>query len=149
MIALSPDPCETFMSKLAATPFPHSEKQLFHWLNQQRWFLEKQQGQQAFDIESVHHYQAGKHPVWWLLFRGPSKKRRELEAPSAEAPAINAKAALGFIKPGAATEPIGDAPGVYDAPEVKGIYWPQVLLTLALGTTALAIGYVIVELIAR
>jgi maltose alpha-D-glucosyltransferase/alpha-amylase len=62
------------MNKLAATPFPDSEKQLFRWLNQQRWFLEKQLGQQAFDTEAVHHCQAGKHPVWWLLIRTKSKQ---------------------------------------------------------------------------
>lgn len=62
------------MSKLAATPFPYAEKQLFHWLYQQRWFLEKQQGQQTYVIESVHHCQAGKQPVWWLLFRTKSKQ---------------------------------------------------------------------------
>lgn len=62
------------MSKLAAIPFQYSEKQLFHWLSQQRWFLEKQQGQQSLDIEAVHHCQAGKQAVCWLLFRTNSKQ---------------------------------------------------------------------------
>jgi hypothetical protein len=89
--------------------------------------------------------QAAPEPsVWWILFRGPSAKRRELEAPTADAPSV-AAAALNILKPGAQTEPIGDAPGVYDAPEVGGIYWPQVGLTVLLGSAAVAVGFVIYE----
>lgn len=83
--------------------------------------------------------------VWWVLFQGRSKKRAELEAPTAEV-AAGVAAAINFLKPGASTTPIGDAPGVYDAPEVPGIYWPQVGLTLAIGSVAVALGMVIYEL---
>jgi hypothetical protein len=83
--------------------------------------------------------------VWWLLFQGASKKRRELEAPTVEVGSA-VKAAIDLLKPGADTAPIGDAPGVYAAPEVKGIYWPQVGLTLLLGSAAVAIGFGIFEL---
>lgn len=87
--------------------------------------------------------------VWWILFQGPSKKRRELEAPT-ETPAPPAmKSALGLLKPGGDHTPIGDAPGVYTAPEVEGIYWPQVGITLLLGSAAVAIGFVIFEIFAR
>jgi len=84
--------------------------------------------------------------VWWLLFQGPSEKRRELEQPTGDAPAAVA-AAINFFKPGVADTPIGAEPGVYDAPEVRGIYWPQVALTAALGTAAVVIGMILTELL--
>ncbi len=83
--------------------------------------------------------------VWWMLFQGPSNKRKQLEAPTGEDTA-GVAAAITLFKPGANKTPIGDAPGVYDAPEVPGIYWPQVGLTVALGSVAVAIGMVIYEL---
>lgn len=84
--------------------------------------------------------------IWWILFQGRSKKRAELEAPIAPEPA-GVSAAIKFIKPGANTSPIGDAPGVYEAPEVPGIYWPQVGLTVAIGTTAVLIGMVLYAIV--
>ena len=51
--------------------------------------------------------------------------------------------ALSLIKPGGDHAPIGDAPGVYSAPEVKGVYWPQVGLTLLLGTISLLLGFAV------
>jgi len=42
--------------------------------------------------------------------------------------------------------PPDDAPGVYTAPEVKGIYWPQVGITLLLGSAAVALGFAIFEI---
>lgn len=84
--------------------------------------------------------------VWWMLFQGPSSKRAELEAPTADDAAPTVAAALNFFKPGAKKVPIGDAPGVYDAPEVGGIYWPQVGLTVALGSVAVIVGMVLYEL---
>jgi hypothetical protein len=84
--------------------------------------------------------------VWWLLFQGPSKKRRELEAPTDDGPE-GIKINLNLFKPGAAGAPIGTAPGVYDAPEIPGIYWPQVALTAALGTAAVVIGMILTELL--
>jgi hypothetical protein len=86
--------------------------------------------------------------VWWLLFQGPSKRRRELEAPTEEK-AAGLKVSLNMFKPGAAGAPIGTAPGVYEAPEVSGIYWPQVALTVALGTAAVIVGMVISEVLLR
>jgi hypothetical protein len=83
--------------------------------------------------------------VWWLLFHGASQKRRELEAPT-DVAASAVQAAINMFKPRGDAAPIGDAPGVYDAPEVTGIYWPQVGLTLLLGSVAVAIGFGIFEL---
>jgi len=84
--------------------------------------------------------------VWWMLFQGASAKRRALEAPTDDAGG-GAKAALKLIKFGHDDTPIGDAPGVYDAPEVPGIYWPQVAVTGALGTAAVTIGVLLYELL--
>ncbi len=81
--------------------------------------------------------------VWWILLRGPSAKRRELEAPTDEDVVSKAKAAMNLFKPGRAADPIGEGPGVYDAPEVPGIYWPQVALTGALGTAAVVVGMIL------
>jgi hypothetical protein len=85
--------------------------------------------------------------VWWILLRGPSQKRRELEAPTEPDVASTAKAAMNLFKPGRATDPIGEAPGVYDAPEVPGIYWPQVALTAALGSAAVVVGTILYEIL--
>jgi hypothetical protein len=82
--------------------------------------------------------------VWWLLFQGASQKRRELEAPTEEDTSA-VKAAINLLKPGGDSAPVGDAPGVYSAPEVRGIYWPQVGLTVLLGSVAVAIGFGIFE----
>jgi hypothetical protein len=81
--------------------------------------------------------------VFWLLFRGPSPRRTELEKPVPN-PAAAGIGAATLLKPWAAvTDTIGDAPGVYEAPELPGIHWPQVLLTLALGAAALLIGWLV------
>jgi hypothetical protein len=85
--------------------------------------------------------------VWWILFQGPSAKRRALEAPTDDATS-KVLAAKNLLVPRRAAEPIGDAPGVYDAPEVPGIYWPQVALTAALGTAAVVIGMILYEVFA-
>jgi transcription elongation factor Elf1 len=88
--------------------------------------------------------------VWWLLFQGASAKRRELEAPTDGAgPGAAAKAIGGMIKFGGDQTPIGDAPAVYDAPEVPGVYWPQVAVTAVVGTVAAALGMVIYEALLR
>jgi hypothetical protein len=84
--------------------------------------------------------------VWWILFEGTSRKRGELLLPTEEGGTAVA-AAINLLKPGSDSAPIGDAPGVYAAPEVKGIYWPQVALTLLLGSAAVAIGFGIFELL--
>jgi len=81
--------------------------------------------------------------VFWILFRGPSPKRAELEQP-VPAQAAAAAVAMSLLKPqAAATDTIGNTPGVYEAPERPGIHWPQVLLTLALGTVALIVGWLV------
>jgi hypothetical protein len=87
--------------------------------------------------------------VWWILFQGPSSRRRALEAPTDDDVKNKVKAAAGFLVPSLVSDPIGDAPGVYDAPEVPGIYWPQVALTAALGTAAVMIGMILYEVFAR
>jgi hypothetical protein len=97
-----------------------------------------------------HHREGAPPPeLWWLLFRGASRTRRELEAPPAEDTGGGMKAALDLIKPGAKGAPIGDAPGVYEAPEVRGVYWPQVGLTLLAGSVAVALGSILYELLGR
>ncbi|MFT3775709.1 MAG: hypothetical protein QM820_60960 [Minicystis sp.] len=85
--------------------------------------------------------------VWWILFQGASAKRRDLEAPSE--PAAGAPNAIKKLIAGRAYTPIGDAPGVYDAPEVPGIYWPQVGVTALVGTVAAALGIAIYEVLIR
>ena len=50
-----------------------------------------------------------------------------------------------LLRPGARVSPIGEAPGVYDAPEVSGIDWPQVGLTVLLRSAAVAIGVALFE----
>jgi hypothetical protein len=82
-----------------------------------------------------------KPEVWWILFHGASQKRRELEAPTEAVSATAAKAALEMLKPGARGAPVGDAPGVYEAPEVRSVYWPQVALTLVAGSVAVLLGF--------
>ena len=57
--------------------------------------------------------------------------------------AADGKKLVAFLKPGAMTDTIGEKPGVYEAPEQPGIHWPQVLLTVALGLVAVAVGYLI------
>ncbi len=80
--------------------------------------------------------------VWWVLFQGPSGERSKLTAAEPEAEAAG-KNVLAILKPGARTDTVGDKPGVYEAPEEPGIHWPQVLLTVLLGTLAVAVGYFI------
>jgi hypothetical protein len=81
--------------------------------------------------------------VWWILFQGPSTKRRLLEAPTDDGTATVKVGNL--LLPRAMVDPIGAEPGVYDAPEVPGIHWPQVGLTVLLGSVAVLIGVVLVE----
>lgn len=85
--------------------------------------------------------------VWWMLFQGVSAKRRELQEPTDDGAPGPAVKALRLIKLGGDQTPIGDAPGVYDAPEVPGIYWPQVAVTAVTGTAAAVLGLLIYELI--
>lgn len=69
----------------------------------------------------MHHRSDVPEPeVWWMLFRGPSNKRKALEAPVAAA-AVDLKVALKLIKPGGAPVVIGDEAGVYPAPEMPGV----------------------------
>jgi hypothetical protein len=81
--------------------------------------------------------------VWWLLFRGVSEERERLLAATPEDAAAGAKNVIAILKPGAKTDTIGDKPGVYEAPEKPGTHWPQVFLTLGLGTLALLVGYLV------
>lgn len=78
--------------------------------------------------------------VWWVLFRGPSGERLKLGAPEPEVGA-GVKNVINILNPKAQTDTIRDDPGVYEAPEEGGIHWPQVLLTVLLGTVAVIVGY--------
>ncbi|MBK8251301.1 MAG: hypothetical protein IPK82_01365 [Polyangiaceae bacterium] len=88
------------------------------------------------------HHKTPEPEVWWLLFSGVSEERINLTSATADVPQTG-KNLLAALKPGAKTDTIGGKPGVYEAPEEPGIHWPQVLLTLLLGSIALAIGYLI------
>lgn len=88
------------------------------------------------------HHRTPEPEVWWILFRGPSREREVLSAPTLEG-AADAKKVIAFLKAKAQTDTIGDKPGVYEAPERPGTHWPQVLLTVALGLLAVAVGYLI------
>jgi hypothetical protein len=88
------------------------------------------------------HHKTPEPEIWWVLVRGPSEERTKLTAAEPEADAAG-KNVLAILKPGAQTDTIGDKPGVYDAPEEPGIHWPQVLLTVFLGSLAVAVGYLI------
>jgi hypothetical protein len=57
------------------------------------------------------------------------------------------KPAVRLFKPGAKGQPIDDAPGVYEAPEVEGTHWPQVGLTLLMETVAVGLGFGICALL--
>jgi hypothetical protein len=84
--------------------------------------------------------------VWWLFFQGASEARKSLlSTPSVQARAQgeSAKQALKLLKLGK-SQGIGDAPGVYEAPEAKGRNYLQAALTLALGAIALAVALGIV-----
>ena len=88
------------------------------------------------------HHKTPEPEVWWVLFRGPSPERERLTAATLDV-AADGKKLVAFLKPGAMTDTIGEKPGVYEAPEQPGIHWPQVLLTVALGLVAVAVGYLI------
>ena len=80
--------------------------------------------------------------IFWLLFQGLSPTRTGLLAPPPAAETVTgeaAKKALRMLKIGRA-QPVGDAPGVYEAPERKGFNGLQWLVTLTLAGIALAIG---------
>lgn len=90
------------------------------------------------------HHRTPEPEVWWVLLRGPSEEREKLSAATSDiVAAVDGKKVVQFLKPGPKTDTIGDKPGVYEAPEQPGIHWPQVLLTVALGTIAVAVGYLI------
>jgi hypothetical protein len=88
------------------------------------------------------HHKTPEPEIWWLLFQGPSEERAKLTSAEPEAGTAG-KNVIQFLKPGALTDTIGDKPGVYEAPEEPGIHWPQVLLTVFLGTLAVAVGWLI------
>jgi hypothetical protein len=79
--------------------------------------------------------------VWWLYFQGPSAERRRLQgAPDREdgGPGAAAMKLLRLAKARLAT--VGEAPGVYEAPEKPGFNQLQFLVTVGLGIAALLIG---------
>lgn len=85
--------------------------------------------------------------VWWLFFQGASEERKTLlEAGPSEGDEVGetAKKALKLLKLGKPKE-IGEAPGVYEAPERQGRNYLQLALTLGLGGLAIAIGFAIVS----
>ena len=85
--------------------------------------------------------------VWWLLFKGASAKRRELEAPTAGTGTTLTTAVNWLLPARGDAAPIGEAPGVYVAPSVTGIDWPQVALTVVMGSAGVALGFVVYALL--
>jgi hypothetical protein len=81
--------------------------------------------------------------IWWLLFRGISPKRLELLAEHQRATKQTALKLLKLGRP----KGIGDAPGVYEAPEVAGWNLPQLAFTVLLGLLALLVAFVITRFI--
>ena len=84
--------------------------------------------------------------IWWLLFRGISPKRLELLAEHQRATSETKQTALKLLKLGH-PKSIGDAPGVYEAPEVPGWNLPQLAFTVLLGLLALLVAFVITRFI--
>jgi hypothetical protein len=80
--------------------------------------------------------------IWWLLVRGPSGLRLELETPSIPLPTAVATARQ-LLKPSDGPSEISDSPGVYEAPVPPGRNWPQVIFTVTAGLIALALGYLV------
>jgi hypothetical protein len=84
--------------------------------------------------------------VWWLFFQGLSEERRRLLAaptPEDAGPAATAKKLLQLARSKA---PVGEAPGVYEAPERPGINLLQWAVTCGLAAIALLIGLLIASL---
>jgi hypothetical protein len=84
--------------------------------------------------------------VWWLFFQGLSEERRRLLAtptPDDAGPAATAKKLLHLAR---AKAPVGEAPGVYEAPERPGINLLQWAVTCGLAGIALLIGLLIASL---
>jgi hypothetical protein len=80
--------------------------------------------------------------IFWLLFQGHSPSRTTLLSPPTPENTVTsetAKKALRLLKIGRAG-PIGDFPGVYEAPERRGINGLQWLVTIALAGLALLMG---------
>jgi hypothetical protein len=88
--------------------------------------------------------------IFWLLFQGLSETRSALlSPPSPDGPDMGeaAKKALAMLKLRKAA-PVGESPGVYEAPEKKGFNGLQALVTVGLAALALSIGLVIALLAA-
>jgi DNA-directed RNA polymerase subunit RPC12/RpoP len=80
--------------------------------------------------------------IWWLLLRGASPKRSELQTGTeAESSKASKLAALKLFKGGGSKVPIGDEPGVYEAPEVTGWNLTQMAFTVLLGLLALLLAF--------
>jgi hypothetical protein len=84
--------------------------------------------------------------IWWVLMRGISPKRAELLREDQKTSAT-AGAAIKLLRGVAAAKDVGNAPGVYEAPEVKGVNLNQMLFTVVLGLVALFIAFVITRFI--
>ena len=84
--------------------------------------------------------------IWWVLMRGISPKRAELLSPDNKQGEAKA-AAIKLLKGAGAARPLGDAPGVYEAPEIKGWNVPQMLFTMAVAAVALVIAFVVTRFI--
>jgi hypothetical protein len=86
--------------------------------------------------------------IWWMLLGGVSAKRSELLTEHAQKSRATHKNALALLKGATGSKKkIGDAPGVYEAPEVSGWNLAQMLFTVALGMLALLIAFGITRLV--
>ncbi len=84
--------------------------------------------------------------IWWVLMRGISPKRAELLSEDKKV-GEGAKLAIGLLKGVAGGKALGEAPGVYEAPEIKGWNVPQMLFTILLGAIALFIAFVLTRFV--
>lgn len=86
--------------------------------------------------------------IWWLLLCGVSPKRNELQSPARIDSSDPMKvAAFKLFKSGGRPPPIGDVPGVYEAPEVPGWNYLQMAFTVLLGLLALLLAFGVTRVI--
>ncbi|HMJ15889.1 MAG TPA: hypothetical protein VK524_30945 [Polyangiaceae bacterium] len=85
--------------------------------------------------------------IWWLLLGGVSPKRSELLEEHRGTSGETHLSAIERIKKAAGKKTLGEQPGVYEAPEVKGWNLTQMLFTVVLGMLALLIAFGITRLV--
>jgi hypothetical protein len=80
--------------------------------------------------------------IWWVLMRGISPKRAELLRHDKKQGETTVQA-IKLLKGVTGPKALGEAPGVYEAPEIKGWNFAQMLFTMAVAAVALLIAFVV------